>query len=127
MSVRTFVEKRSGKSPGRSGAGTYKGRLSLDELINAESSLGRTIFGPIPEGHQREFFESKKNVWIWHESFTDKQGIFRAMTIRYEVKPNGVFKRVDRGNYQRIEGQELDNFRKAAHSYLSLVKAKLYC
>ena len=49
------------------------------------------------------------------------------MTIRYEVKPNGVFKRVDRGNYQRIEGQELDNFRKAAHSYLSLVKAKLYC
>ena len=127
MSFRTFIKKKSANPSKRSGAGTYLGRLSRDELINAESRLGRTIFGPIPEGHQREFFESKKNVWIWHESFTDKQGKFKTMTVRYEVKPNGVFKRVDRGNYRKIEGQELDNFRKAAHSYLSLVKAKLYC
>ena len=37
------------------------------ELINAESALGRTLFGDVAPGHQREFFMHKKNVWIWHE------------------------------------------------------------
>ena len=34
----------------------YSNRLSYQELLNAESALGRTLFGPIPDGHQREFF-----------------------------------------------------------------------
>jgi hypothetical protein len=106
---------------------TYTTRLSYDDLINAESALGRTLFGPIPVGHRREFFTSRKNVWIWHESWTDKFGELQEMTIRYEVRPTGVFKRAGRGNYEKIEGDELNNFRKAAHSYLNLVKTKLYC
>ena len=53
-----------------------------NELINAESALGRTLFGDVAPGHQREFFMHKKNVWIWHED---------GMTIRYEVRSNGVF------------------------------------
>lgn len=102
-------------------------KLSLADLINAESELGRTLFGPIPDGHQREFFESKKNVWIWHESWTDQLGKLQEMTIRYEVRPTGVFKKASGGNYKKIEGAELDNFRQAARSYLNLVKTKLYC
>ncbi len=105
----------------------YSGKLSLGDLINAESALGRTIFGPVPDGRQREFFIAKKNVWIWHENWTDKFGQVQEMTIRYEVQPTGVFKRVNSGDYQKIEGAELDNFRKAAHSYLNLAKTKLYC
>lgn len=87
------------------------------DLINAESELGRTIFGPVPEGHTREFFHHQKNVWIWHENGT---------TIRYEVRPHGVFKRVLGGKYQQITGQELANFRKATQTYLKLVKQHLY-
>ena len=37
----------------------YSNKISLDDLINAESAIGRTLFGPIPAGHQREFFESE--------------------------------------------------------------------
>ena len=104
----------------------YTNRLTYDELVNAESAIGRTIFGPIPEGHQREFFEYRKNVWIWHESFMNPQGVMEDMTVRYEVRPNGVYKRPGGGNYRKIEGMELDNFRKAARMYLELIKTKLY-
>ncbi len=105
----------------------YSNRLDYDDLINAESELGRTLFGPIPVGHQREFFKHKNNVWIWHESWSNQIGNIEQLTIRYEVRPNGVFKRLNEGSYKRIEGAELDNFRRAAHSYLELVKSKLYC
>ena len=105
---------------------TYKPRLTYDDLINAESEIGRTIFGPVPLGHQREFFESKKNVWIWHENWINQIGVNEGLTIRYEVRPEGVFKKVNSGVYQKIEGAELDNFRNAAKTYLNLVKNKLY-
>ena len=105
----------------------YSNKLSVEDLINAESALGRTLFGPIPAGHQREFFESKKHVWIWHENWTDQFGALQEMTIRYEVHPTGVYKKSKGGSYKKIEGAELTNFRKAAKMYLDLVKTKLYC
>lgn len=104
----------------------YSTQLSVEDLINAESEVGRTLFGPIPYGHQREFFESKKNVWIWHESWKDNLGYINNMTVRYEVRPTGVFKKINRGDYKKIEGSELDNFRDAARTYLNLVKEKIY-
>ena len=105
----------------------YTNKLSYEDLVNAESELGRTLFGPIPVGHQREFFTSKKNVWIWHESWVDALGVAQEMTIRYEVRPTGVYKKPNGGKYTKIEGAELANFRQAARSYLTLVKTKLYC
>ena len=106
---------------------TYSNKITYDDLVNAESELGRTLFGPIPFGHQREFFKHRDNVWIWHESWTDPSGNYQKMTIRYEVRPTGVFKKVAGDSYRKIEGQELENFRRAARSYLELVKTKLYC
>ncbi len=128
MSLKEFLNKTLGldelfemkKAP-------YSNRLSYDELRNAESKLGRTLFGPIPAGRQREFFKSRDNVWIWHENWTDETGNLQDMTIRYEVRPEGVFKKVSNGAYTKIEGEELNNFRQAAKNYLELVKTKLYC
>ena len=99
---------------------------SVDDLINAESALGRTLFGEIPVGHQREFFAMKRNVWIWHENWLNPWGEIEEMTIRYEVHPNGVYKRANGGEYSKIEGDELDNFRLAAKEYLKLLKQNLY-
>ena len=104
----------------------YSNRLSYTDLINAESELGKTIFGPVPVGHQREFFEYRKNVWIWHERFVDPSGTMQEMTVRYEVRPDGVFKRPGNGKYHRIDGTELNNFRRAARIYLDLIKTNLY-
>ncbi|MDO4742288.1 MAG: hypothetical protein Q4A79_02860 [Candidatus Saccharibacteria bacterium] len=105
----------------------YSNKLSYEDLLNAESELGKTLFGPIPAGHQREFFEYKKNVWIWHESWIDANGVTQGATIRYEVRPNGVYKKAPGQQYTKIEGAELKNFCNAAQSYFELVKAKLYC
>ena len=87
------------------------------ELINAESALGRTIFGKVAYGYKREFFCLEKNVWVWYEN---------GMTIRYEVRENGIWKRVDDGGYKKISGEELEHFRAATKAYLELVKAQLY-
>ena len=96
-----------------------------DDLINAESELGRTIFGPVPVGHQREFFQYTKNVWMWHENWTDL-GRKYEITIRYEVRKDGVYKKIQGHGYQKIKGSELENFRQALHAYLKVVKEKLY-
>ena len=99
--------------------------IMRDDLINAESELGRTIFGPVPVGHQREFFQYTKNVWMWHENWTE-HGKKYEITIRYEVRKDGVYKKIQGHGYQKIHGSELENFRKALHAYLKLVKEKLY-
>ena len=104
----------------------YSNKFTYDELVNAESGYGRTLFGPIPEGHQREFFEHRKNIWIWHESWTDISGQLIDQTIRYEVRPAGIYKKVAGQNYQKIEGKELENFVSAAKMYYKLVKTNLY-
>lgn len=104
----------------------YGGRLTYEDLINAESELGRTIFGPVPVGHQREFFKNKENVWIWYEKWTDAAGTPQDVTIRYEIRPNGVYKKLVDKNYEKIEGDELNNFVNAVRSYYKLVKDKLY-
>ncbi len=87
------------------------------DLVNAESALGRTLFGDVVPGHQREFFMYKKNVWIWHED---------GQTIRYEVRQNGVYKKVDANGYHKVTGIELEHFRAAASAYLKLIKARIY-
>lgn len=104
----------------------FSHRPTRAELINAESSLGRTLFGPIPTGHRREFFHDRANVWIWHEGWTEPNRESRQMTIRYEVRPTGVFKKLSAGSYVALEGNELENFRRAAHAYLYLIKRNLY-
>lgn len=99
---------------------------SRADLINAESRIGSTIFGPIPEGHRREFFHDKNNVWIWHEDWLDHEDNLRQMTVRYEVRPSGIYKKISAGNYVQLAGAELENFCQATHVYLYAIKQKLY-
>ena len=86
-------------------------------LINAESEYGRTLFGEIRPGHSREFFCLEKNIWIWYED---------GRMIRYEVRSDGVYKKVDAGLYRKINGSELMNFRAAVKAYTKLVKENIY-
>lgn len=88
------------------------------DLINAESALGRTLFGEVATGHSREFFCLKKNVWLWYED---------GLMIRYEVRENGVYKQIGSNtSYTRVVGEELQNFRNATKAYLKLVKSHIY-
>lgn len=96
------------------------------DFLNAESQYGRQLFGPIPAGHQREFFHDHDNIWIWHEAWQDHGRQSHALTVRYEVRPSGVYKKVAAGDYVALEAAELNNFRTAAHAYLYLIKQQLY-
>ena len=88
------------------------------DLINAESALCRSLFGEVKAGHTREFFCLKKNVWLWYED---------GLMIRYEVRENGVYKQVGNDSkYQRVSGEELQNFRNATKAYLRLIKTRIY-
>ena len=100
-------------------------KLTEADLINAESRLGATLFGPIPEGHRREFFRYRHNVWVFHEEWTSN-GKKLESTITYAVRENGVYKCPLGGEYVKITGAELENFKKATVEYLKLVKKKLY-
>lgn len=101
-------------------------RPSRAELINAESKLGSTIFGPVPAGHRREFFHDRENIWIWHEDWVDQEHHPRQLTVRYEVRPSGVYKKISAGKYVELKGAELENFRQATKVYLHVIKQKLY-
>lgn len=100
-------------------------KLSEADLINAESRLGATLFGPVPKGHRREFFRFKHNVWIYHENWLEGDKRHES-TITYEVRENGVYKLPLGGQYIKLKGAELENFKKATKEYLKLVKQKLY-
>lgn len=104
----------------------YSNGFSYDDLLNLESKWGVTLFGPVPKGHRREFFKHRDNVWIWYEGWTDTSGELKEITIRYEVRPAGVFKRASDKSYKKISGEELENFRTAAKNYLALIKSKIY-
>lgn len=119
----TPLSKLKTKISSNSGA-TIK-KHTEDEFINAESAIGRTIFGPIPAGHSREFFRDRHNIWIWHESW-EELGTPKSITIRYEVREDGVYKKSDGTGYSRIEGAELYNFAEALRVYLKLCKEQLY-
>ena len=118
-------QKLQGWFKNLAGASSSQHRLSESDLINAESKLGATLFGPVPEGHRREFFRYSHNLWFFHEAWLEN-GQKKEATITYEVRENGVYKLPLGGEYQKLTGSELENFRKATKEYLRLVKEKLY-
>lgn len=89
-------------------------------LINSESKIGSRLFGLIPKGHKRQFFCLDEHTWIWYEEWTDN-GRRRAVTTRYEIRPNGILKVQDGQPTQILSDNEADNLYKAACKYYELV------
>lgn len=101
--------------------------LTDKDLIKLESEIGRTLFGPIPTGHSREFFCLDEDTWVWYEQWKDEMGRSKSHTIRYEVHPNGILKVQDGGlNYSFLEGDELKNLALATKAYTERIARELY-
>lgn len=101
-------------------------KLTERELLQRESTHGREVFGPIPEGGEREFFALDKDTWIWHEVVEDQAGIKYATTTRYEVKESGVLKAQDGLDYKFIENGELQDLAQAVRLYFDRVMVGVY-
>lgn len=95
-------------------------------LIRFESKIGRNLFGPIPEGHQREFFCLDERNWIWHEDWLDKSGKRVVVSTRYNIRPNGILKSQNGHPYHQIDDTESDHLYHAVKQYVRLVKSEYY-
>lgn len=96
------------------------------QLIQMESELGGTLFGEIPKGHRRKFFNLDPDTWIWHEEWRDQAGKYRSSTTRYEIHDNGVLKAMEGARYNFIEGEELENFMLSTRLYYERVARDIY-
>ena len=95
------------------------------DVIKAESKIGGKLFGPVPQGHRREFFCLDEYTWIWYEQWKEN-GQFKSITTRYEVRSGGILKKQDNQPYHYIEGQELHHLAQACRMYYQQVGLKLY-
>jgi hypothetical protein len=101
-------------------------KMTERELIQLESEVGAKLFGPIPRGHRREFFNLDPKTWIWHEEWMDHSGKRRTSTTRYEVHDNGILKAQEGARYSFLEGQELENFVVATRLYYEEIAREIY-
>lgn len=114
------------KAKERETTAKIKNKLTDRDLLRAESKVGATLFGPIPNGRHREFFCLDESTWIWHEEWRDEKGIERQTTVRYEINPNGILKISDGPRYEYIEGAELENFAQATRLYFEETAKQVY-
>ena len=99
--------------------------ITYRDLIQREAKIGGRLFGPIPEGHRREFFCLDERTWVWHEEWLDVTGKLQSITTRFEVHPDRIMK-VQNGEYYKIDRNEALNFFKAARLYIQKVRTQLY-
>lgn len=101
--------------------------LSERDLIRLESEIGSELFGPIPAGHERSFFNLDERTWIWYEQWKDKDsGKTMSATTRYEIQDNGILKIQEGARYNFLDGQELANFMVAIQMYYERVTREVY-
>src|SRR5689334_1420374 len=61
-------------------------------FLAREAKIGGELFGPLPQGGNREFFCLDETMWVWHEERPDQNGELTRRTTRYDVRPEGIFK-----------------------------------
>lgn len=109
-----------------SGVSLFRTHPTRRQLIQRESEIGGQLFGPVPTGHHRQFFNLDQSTWIWYEEWMDEKGELQSITTRYEVHENGVLKVQDNAPYYFIEGQELINLTAAIRTYYERVSREVY-
>lgn len=105
---------------------TLRSKPTHRELIQRESEIGGQLFGAIPLGHHRQFFNLDANTWVWYEEWADEKGKPQNTTTRYEVHQNGILKVQEGSPYYYIEGQELNNLVTAIRHYYERVTRDIY-
>jgi hypothetical protein len=100
--------------------------LTERELVQLESQVGAQLFGEIPKGHRRVFFNVDASSWIWHEEWIGATGNLEVLTTRYEIQPTGIL-RVRVGEQSVfVVGQELQNLSLATQMYYEGVMRDVY-
>lgn len=105
----------------------HKRALRRRNLIRREAKIGATVLGPVPIGHQREFFCLDKYTWVWSEQwFNETTQTNEHMVVRYEFQPRGVLKTVNDIPRGYVQGKELKNLVEAIKTYGNRVAMEVY-
>lgn len=94
-------------------------------LIRHEAKIGGQLFGPIPQGHRREFFCLDERTWVWYEEWVDHNGVTQSLTTRYDVRQDTVYK-VQNGYYKPVSKTEARRLLQAAEIYKQRIDTELY-
>ena len=86
----SFMKLLTGSDDVRFPKFTFSSRPSRRELIQRESEIGGQLFGQVPDGHHRQFFNLDRKTWVWYEEWKDSDGKVHNTTTRYEIHTNGV-------------------------------------
>ncbi len=122
--INFFKMPSPGSSPQMS---SHKRAAKTRTLIQKESAVGATVFGPIPAGHRREFFCLDEHTWVWFEEWVDKETHSRqTLNVHYEFQPRGVLKIVNGVASGYVTGQELVSLLTAMRAYYKKVSKEVY-
>ena len=100
-------------------------KLTERDLIDAESAIGRQLFGEIPAGHKRDFFCLDEYTWVWHEEWKEGRDI-KTQTVRYEIRGENIVKIIGSGEYSYVKREELKNLVLAIKLYYEQVMRSVY-
>lgn len=100
--------------------------LTERELLQLESEIGAQLFGPVPKGHRRSFFNLDQSTWIWHEEWLDEKNNLQQATTRYEIQGDHTLKVQEGARYSYLEGKELENLAFAVQMYYERVMREVY-
>jgi hypothetical protein len=101
-------------------------KLTRQQLIDRESEIGGHLFGPIPLGRHRKFFNLNRTTWVWYEEWINKMGKSQSSTTHYEVSQGGILKVQEGLQSHYINGKELRNFLAATRLYYNRVARDIY-
>lgn len=96
------------------------------DLIAKEALVGAWVLGDVPAGHTRSFFCLDTHTWVWNEQWHAEDGSLKTMHVQYDVRPDGILKRIDGGHPLRVTGDELRNFDTAVTQYYYQVSSQVY-
>jgi hypothetical protein len=90
-------------------------------LISREAEIGGKLFGPVPKGHDRQFFCLDERTWVWHEQWQDQNKQTHTITTRYIIRPSGVIRSQEGQAYQTLSRNEARNLYGAIKLYMKRV------
>lgn len=103
------------------------GTATQRDLIRREAIIGGQLFGPVPNGHIRQFFCLDEHCWVWHEEWIDQRtGQRQVLTTRYEIRETGVLKAQGDQPYHFVEQEEERNLLDAIQLYAGQVAKRVY-
>jgi hypothetical protein len=99
---------------------------NYDSLIRKEAVIGGQLFGKLPAGHRREFYNLDKQNWVWYEERINSKGIKQVRNTTYTISFDGIIKSHDGLSCSRISYSEARNLLEAIKLYYKKVSKELY-